>query len=585
MGQEYNTADEERPKLETLDVSFADNTRQPLQTENKNKEKRQSLSRDSVIQTESKAGRGSRKGNFFKEWWWTAFGGVDPTGAPPAYEDLGQTETSMLLQPNATYSSAIGSEAFGGTERKPEARLTQTFSDKNSSEDDLAMTSKPGSAGLGASIFNLCNVCMGAGCLAMPFAFKNTGVVLGLLMLTMVYVLMSISAIRLCDVARRQPNQHLATYGGLARTQLGELGTTITQFIILLSCGGIATSYFQLIGDLLSAPLSYWAGDTPDEYCNYWLSRNGIMIYGLVFELFLCALPSLYALRYVSVLAVLFMYYTTFILVFRSSEHWNDGPLADDEFAVFKVDASLFRTLSILTFAFAPHIQVVQLFSEMKDRSPQNVRRWIWASHTISYLAFGLIGAFGYYMFYGETEGNVLLNHEADDVFVTIGRVGVAVSIMAGYPTMLHPVMATLDKMFCPNREPSMWGRRLVWMVIAISITFGLAYVIDDVSIAMGLTGAGGLTAACFLLPSYLYVKTFELDHGGLFVSFNQKFAAFTFVLGICFGSAAIVVNLIDAFDGADDTPCIWPIDCPAQRCCPSNDTYGPPLSTGETCP
>ena len=540
--------------------------------------------------------RGSRQmigGVFdgFKDWWWTAFGGVDPAGADLEDEEkrLRQGSASLLLRPTSTMAySERDSEGAEGTQ-KP-LRLTQTFSktgqtaheDEESRQpedpaDPRLVSQKAGTAGLFASIFNLCNVCMGAGCLAMPFAFREVGMVLGLMLLVLVWALMSYSATLLCDVARTTPSPSTVTYGGLARLVFGHRGTAIAQVIIIVSCAGISTSYFQLMGDLVAPPIAYWAGDTPDTYCNYWYSKHGVMVFALVFEAMLCALPTLYALRYVSLLAVVCMYYTTFILVFRSGQSWNQGPVGEDEFITFKFSAKIFRTLSILTFSFAPHIQVVQMFSEMKDRSQANVRKWIWIAHSISLVAFALIGAFGYYMFYGKTNGNILLNHEADDTAVTIGRLGVALSVGFGYPTQAGPAVASLDGLFFPNREPSVWGRRLAWLLVFLGVTFGLAMVIDDVSIAMGLTGAGGLTCACFLLPSYIYIRTFEDGAGGKFKLWSQRIAWLTICLGVFFGSSALVVNMIDAFDGADTIDCTWPENCPAQRCCPANHTYGPP--------
>eukprot|EP00665_Eupelagonemidae_sp_cell47_P008058 gene8058-817_t len=99
-------------------------------------------------------------------------------------------------------------------------------------------------------------------------------------------------------------------------------------------------------------------GDTPDAYCDFWAKRETPIYFALVLQCALCAAPTLHALRHVSLLAVACMLYLTVIVVVRSGERWTDGPADGDEFLTFKFAVGIFQSISICTFAFAPHIQM-----------------------------------------------------------------------------------------------------------------------------------------------------------------------------------------------------------------------------------
>eukprot|EP01060_Flectonema_neradi_P038924 TRINITY_DN8339_c0_g2_i1.p1 TRINITY_DN8339_c0_g2~~TRINITY_DN8339_c0_g2_i1.p1 ORF type:complete len:530 (+),score=82.48 TRINITY_DN8339_c0_g2_i1:23-1591(+) len=483
-----------------------------------------------------------------KKPWWQFFGGSDPSDASPKHKI---DEATKLFDTD-------------GNECTP------------SLPDEEVETKQ---SGVFASMFNLCNVCLGAGTLSMPFAFKNVGIALGLVLLTMIYSLMVVSGIMITDAARKvNPDQHNISYGGIVRAAFGPKGTVLVQFIIIVACSGIAIAYFQLVGDLLSPPIGYWLGDDPEAYCSWWAKRSTPMLFALGIEAALCVMPSFTALRYVSFVAVASMIYLTVIVVIRSGQRWDVGPEDGDELLTFHIAASMFRTISILTFAFAPHIQIVSMFGEFKNPTRPRVRQWIWGSLTIAWAVYALVGSFGYYAFYGETKGNILLNHDPDDVAVLVGRLGVAVSVLAGYPTMCAPTVASLDKIFFPDREPSLWGRRLLLVAVFLAFTWMIAYLIDDVSIILGLTGAGGLTFAAFLIPAACYISLFREEHG-LFGGLLTKWSWVTLFLGSIFGGVAIVVNLIDAIEGEDNEPCTWPniTTCAPQRCCPPGGVYGEP--------
>jgi len=519
------------------------------------------------------------------QWWWTYFGGSSPAEPKPEWR-------ASMKRLSARVESG---ERMGLLAQLPGPELdgeepADAGKDQGYTPDELEtmLDAPPASASVTSSIFNLCNVCLGAGTLSMPFAFSKVGLVGGLIVLTFIYLTMVVSAVMLTDVARELKIRSLgSTYGALVNRVWGKNGTITTNCIVVIATFGIAISYFQLAGDLIAPPIGFWLGDTPNDYCHFFAKRHGPIVLALALQCALCAMPTLNALRYVSLLAVVSMLYLCVITVVRGGQEWNVGPTDDEDFEAFSLTSGIFNCISICTFAFAPHIQMVTLFSELKEPSKERTFKWLFTSFTLCWVVYGMVGSFGYYTFYNKTKGNIILNFNADDNAITAGRLGVALSVMAGYPMMMNPCVSALDALVFPNAEPSPWGRRLGWLAVGIGGSFGLAMLIDDVSIVLGLTGAGALTVASFIIPGALYVATFGRAAGGKCKTLMLQLAWAVVIAGLILGSISVVVTIIDDIvnhDGSDS--CDWPVNCDPQRCCPPGGVYGPPVNnTATECP
>eukprot|EP00659_Diplonema_papillatum_P021340 gene21340-32817_t len=255
---------------------------------------------------------------------------------------------------------------------------------------------------------------------------------------------------------------------------------------------------------------------------------------------------------------------------------WGEKPAEDDSLVMFRFDEGVFRSIAIITFAYAPHITLVHIYDEMRNPTESRVRQWLTASYGSCWLLYACVGSFGYYTFYGDTHGNVLLNHEVDDIAVTIGRLCVVISVLAGFPCLAGPAVVALDRLFFPRSPPSDWGRRVVWVVVFVLACFGLAVLVSRVEVVLGVTGAGGLTVTAVVLPCALYIKQYK-EAVGWCGNLKTKLCWATLVGGAVFGLVALAVNINDAVQPAPSKACTWPLDCPPQRCCTRSGGYDPP--------
>ncbi|KAJ9441789.1 Vacuolar amino acid transporter 2 [Diplonema papillatum] len=495
-------------------------------------------------------------------WTWVGyFGGEDPTDTEPRTEHVVRDpawEENMKLMKEGSDAAFDAEDVDGNSSASGNEKGT-----------------------LLQSSMQLANVCLGAGALCMPFAFKHVGLALGFTLLLLTYLVMTSSAVVLCEAARKMsPSATSITYGGIMHQCFGSRGSGAVQWIIVFSTLGAGIVHLQLIGDLVSPPVAYFMGDDPAAYCSPWSSRLTMIAFAAGFECLFCFAPPTIILRSLAYLTVLCIVFLTVVAAVRNdSVALDPSPVDGDRFnAVFRV----FRSVSILIFAFSPHIHVVQTFRQLEDPTPARVISVVWLSSSACLVLYGVIGYFGYLTFYDTSGGNTLLNHRANDTAVTVARFSVAACLFLKFPTVCEPCALSVDRFFFPFRSAST-ARRLLWIGLFVALCFSAAALVSDISIVLSLTGVLGLTPACLLVPAAVFLKQ---NHklAGYLHGWRNKLAWVAVCLSGVIMLVALVANVAYIVDPDKGIACQWARNCDAQRCCPPGHEYLPDFPEGQ-CP
>eukprot|EP00056_Hartaetosiga_gracilis_P004389 m.74606 g.74606 ORF g.74606 m.74606 type:complete len:240 (+) comp11813_c0_seq2:110-829(+) len=157
------------------------------------------------------------------------------------------------------------------------------------------MTSLP------SAVFNLANTIIGAGVLALPFAFKNTGIVFGPLLLIGIYSLVVYSCYSLVQCAKLSKGY---SYSDVAYQAFGNAGVRVSQVCLIVSTFGAGISYLVIFGDMLAPMIGDWMGGTNDDFCSVYADRRLSIAACLVVVCPLCMLKHLNSLKYVSYLVL-----------------------------------------------------------------------------------------------------------------------------------------------------------------------------------------------------------------------------------------------------------------------------------------
>ncbi len=394
-----------------------------------------------------------------------------------------------------------------------------------------------------SAIFNLTNTIIGAGVLSLPFAFKHTGVVLGPLILFLVYILVLYSCRLLISCSKLTGGK---TYMEIAHRAYGPRGVLATQLSIIVSTFGACTGYLVIIGDMFGPLIGEWMGGTRENFCSLYADRRFSISLSLLVVGPLSLVRHIDSLKYTSYLAILFMAYLVIVVVVRSGTRVDQGTGEEVNFS--NITETIFRAVPIVTLAYTCQMNLFSLLYGLQKPTRSRIRKVLFSSLTVCLLAYTAVGLFGYLTFFTSTQGNVLLNYDTDDVFVMVGRVGVAIVIICSFPLLAHPCLDTVDDLVFPNRRHVFsYRRRLGALIVVVGLAYTIAMLVDDVSVVLGIAGATGSTSISFVLPALFYTKLSPKPA----LSAGKILPWALLGLGLVFFFASTVITVLEAVEDA----------------------------------
>lgn len=173
---------------------------------------------------------------------------------------------------------------------------------------------------------NLSNTILGSGMLGLPYAFANTGHVLGA-MLMILAAGSSVLALHLLSEAALSQDIPSSFYS-VAKTAMPQL-TVVIDFAVAIKCFGVATSYLIVVGDVMPQVIQY----AQDSVTNTgWQRREVWITLGWCLVAPLCFMKNLDSLKYTSTAAVFFVFFLAILIILYSFNSRDDhilNPCAD----------------------------------------------------------------------------------------------------------------------------------------------------------------------------------------------------------------------------------------------------------------
>jgi amino acid permease len=374
-----------------------------------------------------------------------------------------------------------------------------------------------------SSVINLTKTIIGAGLLAIPYAFKADGLLWGILLILLAGVASWYGLYIVYKVSHHIEGE--TSFFALCAITYPKM-TLLFDFSIAIQCFGVALSYLVLFGDLVPGLI----GGV--------LTRNQVILFSLLVTIPLISFRKLDSLKFGSVVGLTAIAYLTFLVVTHAltdnlSESrgelllWTTGKWSD-----------VLSTFSIIIFAFTAAQNICTIINEIDDE--QNTNLVIIAACGISGLLFTLVGVSGYLQFGSNVSGNVILNYDPDLLSSKLGKASLTLMVALSYPLMFHPCRISLNNMaYWIERNwsqrkkdndhevtpllqdgsghsiihievPFSTNRFIIISVLLTLATYGLALSISSFELVLALVGATGSTLICFILPGLFGYKLLE---------------------------------------------------------------------------
>ncbi|KAI5958959.1 AVT7 [Candida pseudojiufengensis] len=377
----------------------------------------------------------------------------------------------------------------------------------------------------GASTFSssisLLKTIVGAGLLSMPLAYSTDGSIFGTFIILLAAITSGFGLFLQCYVSKYTTIGH-ATFFNLCSITYPQL-SVIFDIAIAIQCFGCAVSYLILIRDLMPTIITYVPYIGEEHYKTFWL------LVSTVFTVPLSFLKNLDSLKYTSIVALVAILYISLLVI--GHYLFNDIPRSGlIEYFPSSV-TGVFKTFSIIVFAFTGHQNMFSIINEAKDKSLPKLVHLINFAILVSTILFIGVGLAGYLTFGSSVNGNVILSYP-NGIPTLIGRASIVFMVVFSFPLMLHPARISVNNIYYwakekfqpeTNEQTSLLANNeeqvrskivpfpettfYVITVVLLLVGYGLAVAIDSFAFILAVVGATGSTSISFILPGLFGYK------------------------------------------------------------------------------
>ena len=344
---------------------------------------------------------------------------------------------------------------------------------------------------------NLANAIIGAGILSLPFAFRSTGLITGILYQA-AFCAVCIYSVRILLISLRFAPVN--SFEDLAFHALGPFGWYLFNLCALSGGFGSCVGYMIVVGDIVE-PLLIEFGMPID--------RSTILAVATIVVMFpLSAPPDFSSLRYASAVALaIYVAFSACLVVLALQGHVQ--PL-EPPAALFKSDVSgLIRAIPLAAFAYNCMTTLFPIYQELENPTIGRMTGVCATALGASAVLYAAVGASGYYYFGESVQGDVLLNlASVDSPIVRLLRMAFGLSICFTYPALHFGARRAFDQMVFGSKEGNAPALRLVAeSYVFVWLTFVVALYTTHIEIVLGFIGAAVVTTLVFILPTAIYLR------------------------------------------------------------------------------
>ncbi|XP_061706445.1 proton-coupled amino acid transporter-like protein pathetic [Cydia pomonella] len=404
------------------------------------------------------------------------------------------------------------------------------------------------------SILHLLKACLGSGILAMPAAFKNSGIVAGSIGTLLagyvcthtISVLVKISQ-EVCVDAKKPSMSFSETcaaafeYGPKKLRPWSNFFKVLVDFSLLLTYISVLCVYVVFIGSSFKEVIDVLVPESQ-------LSIQTYCVLTLVPLVLLCQIRNLKYLVPVSGLAnalIVIVFGTTMYYIF------SDLPPVSEREMVAKVSQwPLF--VSTVIFAMEGIGVVMPVENEMKK--PQQFLGCpgvLNVSMVIVIVLYALFGFFGYVQYGEVVKGSITLNLPENDKLAQATKLLMAIVIYFSFPLQLYVSMEIITRM-TKNRLSSKFENvfQITIRTLIVTLTVGIAAAFPNLELVISFVGAVFLSTLGLLFPAIIeIVYRWDRDTGRFnYIIYKDIIIAIVSIIALVSGAYVSIVGLIEEF-------------------------------------
>ncbi|KAG5504906.1 hypothetical protein JKF63_04352 [Porcisia hertigi] len=399
------------------------------------------------------------------------------------------------------------------------------------------------SGGLWSGVFNLAASSLGAGILGLPYAFQTSGILMGTIHLTVIYLL-TVYSVRLLAIVYTKTG--IRSYELTARYVFGRGGDIFVAIIMFVKCIGACVAYVICINDLWSSFLSDHRVE--GYYRSLSFQRVLTTVTFLLLMLPLSLPRQINSLRYVSLFGVVFVLFFVACVIAHSATHGLKEGFSNRNLHLFTTGNRAIQGLGHFVFAFLCQSNAYQVFNETPKPSVRFFEMQVLVSMAVCTTLYWLAGFFGYCDFGDKVQSSLLrVYRPLTDYYIAVAYIGLVVKLCVAFALHISPCRDSVHHLLGWNLHTIAWWKNALLCTCLCVIALLAGLFIPNVNVVFGLLGSFTGAFIAFVFPAlfFIYSGGFELKKVGAYNFFGSLVLLLCGVIIISFGTTATIYGVL----------------------------------------
>lgn len=284
------------------------------------------------------------------------------------------------------------------------------------------------------AILNILATVVGGGTLSLPFAFKNCGMIMAIL-LTFFSIRISIVSLQfLCVLSRKYKTNN---YADIMDKAIGKGVGNFSNVLLIFMLLCVVVAFMVLSKDILGNVIDF-AFSSSVLGAKF---KSIALLVAVILTFPLMASKDLHALRHVSFLGISSVIFLLFVILWKSFCSLQlYGSLRFQQIRMWPISTKeLLTSLPIILIAFMCQFNILGVYSRLSEPTAGRINRVIDVSMMSAGLLYILFGVAGYFLALDWTLDNILNNFSPQDPSLLIARCGLLVTLLCQIPMIVVP--------------------------------------------------------------------------------------------------------------------------------------------------
>lgn len=430
-------------------------------------------------------------------------------------------EIKMAPKPSQPYASVPQNES--GSRESEEFELQSINSldfeipQESHIEEDVVNEDTQPKSNMRMAFMNMANSILGAGIIGQPYAFKETGVVGGIVVLILLTWLIDWT-LRLIVI--NASLAHTRSYQDTVMYCFGKYGRGLLLFAISSFAYGGCMAFCVIIGDTIPHVLKAFIPHsiTHSAALSWLFHRNTITVlfttcisYPLSLNRDISKLAKALGFALVGMLIIVI------ITVIRG--HFVDPSLkAKLTIQEWTLNINVFQGISVISFALVCHHNTLFIYQSLERATIAKFSKLTHVACLVSMVCCFVMGVSGVLNFGGNTKGNILNNFKSDDNWINIARFCFGLNMLTTFPLEIFVVRDVLkDIVLAGHSDVGSTGstahlelsskQHFFITTVLVVTSMSVSLFTCNLGIILELIGSTSASLMAYIIPPMCYLK------------------------------------------------------------------------------